>query len=173
MKKLFLLVSALFLFGTASAGAQQVMYKAPETPAVLPRFVILDDYIRVILSKDWDAHAKDVPLLERGYCIKYQLDFWADEIAYRVTQISKPKTEDADVFSIDFLCEPGDAEIHVHPPQTCYDAAGPCWSGGPYAYQCLPSDSDRRYLIAVKQTFGMVQCSREAVVFYFPMGDNR
>lgn len=166
------LVGVLLLVGAANAGAQQVMYTSPGH-VLLPRFVIMDDYIRAILIKDWDAHKFDKPLLERGYCLKYQLDFWADGITYRVTQISAGKHPDADVQSIAFDCEPGDAELHVHPAQTCFTAQGPCWAGGPYGYQCAPSDQDREYLVAAKQVFGMVQCTREGTVFYFAPGDNR
>jgi hypothetical protein len=144
------------------------------TDTVKPRFVIMDDYIREMLAVDWDKHQKDSPKLERGYCLRWQYDIWAGEIAYRITQITEPDSVlMVGTSSIDFKCRayPNLAEIHVHPATTCIN--GYCWDEGPYARQCAPSDADRRYLVWAGQPLGMVQCSREGSVFYFPMGDNR
>ena len=139
-----------------------------------PRFVIMDDWVRDYLAAEWDKHKADSVQLERGYCLRFQLDVWAQELAYRVTQISQPDSVTyAGPSEIEFFCTPAPnmAEIHVHPATTCVN--GYCWNEGPYARQCLPSDADRRYLVRAKQPFGMVQCAREGSVFYFPMGDNR
>lgn len=141
-----------------------------------PRFVIMDDYIREFLAEEWDAYAQKPALnkLERGYCLRWQYDIWAGEIAYRVTQISQPDTViEATNNGIMFRCKSGkpNAAIHIHPETTCID--GYCWNEGPYARQCAPSDSDRNNLIWKGHEFGMVQCARDASVFYFPMGDNR
>lgn len=138
-----------------------------------PRFVVVDDYIRDELAADWDAHANDPIKMERAYCLGWQYDIWASEVAYRVTQIMPATKIKASVDEIYFECPKGTrvAEIHIHPNQTCVD--GVCWDGGPYSHQCLPSDADRAYLNWAKQPFGMVQCSRDATVFYFPLGDNR
>jgi hypothetical protein len=168
MRKFLLLVGALFLLGAANADAQ----------AMKPRFVIMDDYIRAQLAADWDAHSKDHIKLERAYCLRYQYDVWAGEVAYRVTQISKPDSvTDADPSSILFYCPAGtQAEIHIHPQQTCVekkDESYVCWDGGPYANQCLPSEADRYRVTWLKEEFGMVQCGRESTVFYFGTGDNR
>lgn len=138
-----------------------------------PRFVIMDDYIREYLAKEWDKHLTDTLKLERGYCLRWQYDIWAHEKAYRITQIAPADSVDAQSSSISFVCPKGKdvAEIHIHPAQTCIN--GKCWDGGPYAWQCLPSDTDREYLVWANQPFGMVQCTREGSVFYFPLGDNR
>ena len=134
------------------------------------RFVVLDDYVRDILARDWDAHSRDTVLLERGYCLGYQLDFWAGEIAYRVTQISAADSVSADSSSISFSCTgkfTGHlAELHVHPPTSCLGAYGPCFRGGPYAFQCKESDQDLRWLAGKRQPFAMIQCSREAVIYF-------
>jgi hypothetical protein len=168
------------LAGCATVAANQVdiahtaaTEQADEAPR--PRFVVMDDYVREYLAKEWDKN-QTLPLHERGYCLRFQLDFWADEVAYRVTQISEPDNSDASTHDIDFTCPKklGEviAEVHIHPAQTCASETQ-CWPGGIYGYQCLPSDADRRYLKFAGQPFGMVQCDRKAVVFYFPMGDNR
>lgn len=138
-----------------------------------PRFVIMDDYIREYLAQEWDKHLTDTLKLERGYCLRWQYDIWAHEKAYRITQIAPADSVDAQPSSISFFCLPGKnvAEIHIHPAQSCIN--GKCWDGGPYAWQCAPSDMDREYLVWANQPFGMVQCTREGSVFYFPMGDNR
>jgi uncharacterized Fe-S cluster protein YjdI len=144
-----------------------------QTDSTAPRFVVLDDYIREYLGEEWDKHAGDTIKLERGYCVRWQYDIWAREKAYRVTQIFPAEVLEAQPSEIVFSCPPGKngAEIHVHPPQTCIN--GDCWNGGPYAWQCLPSDADRNYLLWAMQPFGLVQCDRNAIRFYFPMGDNR
>lgn len=136
------------------------------------RFVVMDDYVRDVLSADWDAHRVDHPLLERAYCLGYQLDFWAQELAYRVTQIEKPEPDSirfATNSSISFTCNgkfPGHlAELHVHPAESCLSSSGPCFPSGPYAWQCLASDADVRHLAYVAQPFHMIQCTREGVVY--------
>lgn len=135
------------------------------------RFAIMDDYVRDTLAADWDKHANDSTLLERGFCLKWQYDIWAGEKAYRVTQIARPNSVNATVDEIGFRCPVNAVEIHIHPAQTCLNSSGladSCWRGGPYAYQCLPSDQDRAYLAGhLEQAFAMVQCSREGVVAYF------
>lgn len=141
----------------------------------LPRFVVVDDYVREILRRDWDAHVHDAVKLERAYCLGWQYDIWAHEKAYRVTQIMPADSADATPSSISFVCPPNwvmlRSEVHIHPAQTCIN--GECWDGGPYAWQCLPSDADRAWLNRLSEPFGIVQCDRNALVFYFPLGDPR
>jgi hypothetical protein len=136
------------------------------------RYVVMDDYIRDILARDWDAHAADWPQYERGYCLGYQLDFYAGEVAYRVTQIAAPDSVKASVGGISFSCTgkfSGHlAEMHTHPPTSCASIHGPCFKGGAYAYQCEPSDQDRRWLNTTPFPFSMIQCSREATISWMP-----
>lgn len=184
MKKF--LLAALLLLAPCVVHAQKA--PTPELPSLdtiakifglKPRFVVLDDYVRDKLSAEWDKHAHEQVKLERAFCLGWQYDIWAGEVAYRVTQISDADSVEATVNSVRFVCPQGDriAEVHIHPDQTCIESRTTgilnCWDGGPYAHQCLPSDADRRYLSWVKQPFGIVQCTREGTVFYFPMGDNR
>lgn len=134
------------------------------------QYVIMDDYVRDFLIADWDAHAADPMILERAYCLSYQRDFWADGRAYRITQIAKAETVRATNSSIQYICPTGagHADLHVHPPQTCAGETGPCWAGGPYAYQCLASAQDQYTLEHFGQPFAMIQCSREAVITFWP-----
>jgi len=135
------------------------------------RFVILDDYIRERLANDWDAHKNDRPLTERAYCLKWQLDIWAGEVAYRVTEISEPDSvAESDRTGILFFCKQGPnvAELHIHPDQTCISDDGPCWPDGPYSHQCIPSDADVRRLRHYEYKFSMIQCARDAEIFYWP-----
>lgn len=156
MKRLFLVL----LFSGTALSAQEIK----------PRFAIMDDYVRQILIEDWDLHAKDSIPLERGYCLQYQLDFWAQEIAYRVTQITAATPTDVGSSYIAFKCPagPNRAELHVHPATSCLGEDGPCFRGGPYAYQCLESDADTRWLNHSGELFSMIQCSREAVITFWP-----
>lgn len=157
-------ILALFLCTTAACA---VKAPAQETK---PRFAIMDDYVRQILIDDWDLHAKDTIILERGYCLQYQLDFWGQEIAYRVTQIARAKVVESGPGYIAFECPkgPNRAELHVHPATSCLGRNGPCFPGGVYAYQCIESDTDSRNLSYKGQAFGMIQCSREAVIAFWP-----
>jgi hypothetical protein len=163
----FSIVVIPLLAGTARAQA------ADSLPHI--RFVVMDDYVRATLAADWDAHSKDALLVERGYCLGYQLDFWAGELAYRVTQISPPEPDsvsEAGPSQIGFSCQgkfPGHlAELHVHPASSCLGPDGPCFRGGPYAWQCKESDQDMAWLNWIHQQFSMIQCSREGVIYFLP-----
>jgi hypothetical protein len=150
-RKLFALVCvSVFLCSPVQLVPREAAAQSQPADTTQIRFVILDDYVRDFLASDWDLHAKDPIILERGYCLGWQLDFWAGEMTYRVTQISRPDSVDAKPSSISFSCTgryPGHlAQLHVHPPQTCATRKGPCWNGGPYAYQCQPSDQDQAWL---------------------------
>jgi hypothetical protein len=154
-------------------GEGQIPFPLPfYEPMPKIRFVIIDDYIRASLIKDWDAHANDTYLLERGYCLGWQIDFFAGEPAYRATEISIPDSVVATVASINFSCKgryPGHlAQMHTHPPTSCKGPYGPCFRGGAYAYQCEPSDADRRWLNGNGDPFSIIQCSREATIHWFP-----
>lgn len=157
MKRLFLI---LFLSGTALS-AQEIK----------PRYAIMDDYVRQLLIDDWDLHAKDSVLLERGYCLQYQLDFWASEIVYRVTQIERAEAHSAGPNGVMFRCPEGPkrATLHIHTANSCLGDEQ-CFPGGPYAYQCLASPTDYQSLDWSGNAFAMVQCSREAIVSYWPTG---
>jgi hypothetical protein len=185
MKKLYTILLALSCFASAASAQSNSTAAQPTDDTVAtrriglkPRFVVLDDYIRDFLAKEWDKHLNDPIKLERAFCLRWQYDVWAGEPAYRVTQISNADSADATPNSISFVCPTGNdvAEIHIHPNQTCIEDRLDilqCWDGGPYSHQCLPSDADRAYVTYVHQEFGMVQCSRDATVFYFAAGDNR
>lgn len=133
-----------------------------------PRFVVLDDYIRDALAAEWERHAKDSPILERIYCVKYQRDYWAGEPAYRVTQIMAGDSAWGAPTHSYIVCPKGfgNAVIHTHPPTTC-DPGG-CYPNGPYSYQCLPSDDDIGFVRWRGDEFGLVQCDTRAVVTYWP-----
>ena len=147
-------------------------HAAETTPHAGPRFAIMDDYIRDSLAADWDRHEHDPAILERAYCLWYQRDIWGGEWAWRVTRITASDSVwGVTTHSIGFGCtgaKPGAmvATLHVHPDQTCL--GDECYRGGPYAYQCLPSDNDRAFLQWRGEAFGMVQCGRESIVTYWP-----
>jgi len=133
-----------------------------------PRFVIVDDYVRDFIAADWDKHASDPLPLERAYCLRYQLDEFAGEFAYRVTQVSLPDSAYATPSSISFVCPhaPNSATAHAHPATTCVSPTE-CIPGGSYAHQCFASDQDYRFLDYMDQPFGLVVCDRYALVPFF------
>jgi hypothetical protein len=168
----FFSIIALAAFGGSSSAQTDSAPPADSLPRI--RFAVMDDYVRDVLAADWDAHSRDHALLERGYCLGYQLDFWAGELAYRVTQISYPDPDStrAGPSGIRFSCAgkfPGHlAELHVHPASSCLGPDGPCFKGGVYAWQCKESDQDARWLAWIGQPFSMIQCSREGVIYFLP-----
>ncbi|MGN6206001.1 MAG: hypothetical protein ACTHNC_13930 [Humibacter sp.] len=138
-----------------------------------PRFVVWDDYIRDKLAHDWDAHETDGIALERAYCVRWQMDIFAGEWAYRITQIEAPDTvRFATPSSVSFTCRPGVnvATVHVHPFSTCLSGTD-CVRGGPYGGQCFPSDQDREFIKWRGDPFGVVQCARDGLVPYWPAGE--
>lgn len=143
----------------------------PKAAAQTPRFAIMDDYVRERLAAEWrTAQEGKAVQRERAYCLRYQLDIWAGEPAYRVTQIDTAHMIDATVQSASFTCPEGPdrAQLHVHPNHTCVSITGPCWKSGPYAWQCLPSDQDKLWLLSTGDAFSMVQCDEHAIVAFFP-----
>jgi hypothetical protein len=133
-----------------------------------PRFVVVDDYIRDFIAADWDAHEHDAIPLERAYCLRWQLDEFAGEFAYRVTQISLPDSIHATPSSISFSCPkgPNTATAHAHPSTTCVSDTE-CIRGGSYARQCFASDQDYRFLTYTGEPFGLVVCDRFALVPFY------
>jgi hypothetical protein len=136
-----------------------------------PRYVVVEDAVRDYLAREWDRHLVEVPMTEHGHCLRWDLVSFAGETAYHVYAISKPESIMlAAASSIAFRCAPGPdvAEIHTHPPQSCMTETGPCVDGGWYAHQCFASPLDAAHLRWLGQAFGLVQCDRHALVFYFP-----
>jgi hypothetical protein len=139
-------------------------------PARAQHIVVFDDHVRALLNAEWDAHAKDPYQSERAYCVRYQLDTFADEFAYRVTDIDRAIVLQADQNRISFDCPIHSAYmalLHVHPPATCAPN-GECVLGGAYAYQCFSSPQDDYTLLATHHKFGLIQCDRNAVISFWP-----
>jgi len=135
------------------------------------RFATLDDYVRDILAREWDAHVNDKVQLERGFCLGWQLDFFGNELAYRITEIARPDSVTARPSGITFTCRGKFrrmAMLHVHPYSSCLTETGPCFEAGVYAGQCMASDQDVAYLEYTGDPFAAVQCDRRAILFYFP-----
>ena len=120
------------------------------------------------LSEEWERHAHDSPIKERIYCVKYQRDYWANEPAYRVTQLTVGDSAWGAPTHSYIVCPKGfgNAVIHTHPPETC-DSTG-CYPGGLYSFQCIESDDDQAFLRWRGDEFGLVQCDTRAVVTYWP-----
>lgn len=145
---------------------------APARPqaARTPAYVFIDDVVRTKLAKDWDQHAKDPYQAERGYCVRYDTAPFADDSAYHVFAIDTPaKTTSASPDAVVYYCPagPGYASLHVHTPTTC-ESETECVLGGSEAYECFPSRHDQKELDGSIDPFGLIQCDRKAVVFYFP-----
>jgi hypothetical protein len=156
-------VFAAFLVGLACA-------IAITRPAPAQEYVILSEAVKNRLATDWDKVAKNPMQTERAYCVAFTRGEWLGEPTYRVIDIVKPDTVlHATPNEISFVCaaEVDGAALHVHPPTTC-DSNGKCVLEGELARQCFPSPRDRAMLDKSGDPFGLIQCDRRAVIFFFP-----
>ena len=136
---------------------------------VKPRFVVVDSVVRAQLAAVWDA--TNAAQSERGYCVGYTLGHQWGVPVYRVWAIEPAKVVASSQYGILSECPDahGIAFLHTHPPVTCTDS---CRIGGVDAYECFPSELDQASLDESKEPFGLIQCSREAIVFFFPTRRN-
>jgi hypothetical protein len=154
----------LLLIALILAGA------APREPVQAQHIVVFDDYVRAKLAADWDKDAKNPYANERAYCVRYQKDVFADEFAYRVTEIEDAKVLESGTSQIVFDCPTKTdnmALLHTHPASTC-SPNGKCELGGAYAYQCFSSPTDDRTLVRSHHKFGLIQCDRNAIISFWP-----
>jgi hypothetical protein len=151
----------------AALHAQQVM-----------RYGVLMDNARNALAAVW---TEDIHQVERAYCVTH---WWAavraprprtdrtdstTDTVFRVMAVEPGEETDATPNSASFACPVGEPELHTHPPATCYaDRADQCYQGGPDAYSCQPSREDVHTLLVRGDAFAIVQCDRNAFVFYYP-----
>jgi hypothetical protein len=160
-----------FLVALASAPAlhaQQVM-----------RYGVVMDEARNELAAVW---TEDIHQVERAYCVTH---WWAavraprrgadrapdstTDTVFRVLAIEPGDQTDATPNSATFTCPAGEPELHTHPPATCYaDRQDQCYKGGTDAYSCQPSREDVQTLLERGDAFAIVQCDRNAFVFYYP-----
>lgn len=149
---------------------------APSAPPVhqhtQARVVILDEHVREVLRRDWDAHAHDPVILERAYCVTFREDVWyTPDFVYRVTDIAPADSVEGQTpHSIrSFYCspEPNVTSLHLHPPQSCLSDTQ-CVDGGSLAWQCMASDVDRASLRRTGKPFALILCDRNAVISFYP-----
>lgn len=163
MKKLLgAVIGALFAFGVRA-------------PAQMARFqIVIAPVIRDSLARAWnDTAAYQV---ERGYCLDYeahQAPFGVVKIV--LTKFVRPDSVwDATPYSIAFRCPAHTLDLHTHTPVTCPMAGAfdrdykHCQAGGDDAYICYPSGMDQLSLTAVGRPIAFIQCSRHAILPYFP-----
>jgi hypothetical protein len=148
--------------------AQQVM-----------RYGVVMDDARNELAAVW---TEDIHQVERAYCVTH---WWAavrsprgladrtsdgtTDTVFRVLAIEPGDQTDATPNSATFSCPAGEPELHTHPPATCYaDRQDQCYKGGTDAYSCQPSREDVHTLLERGDAFAIVQCDRNAFVFYYP-----
>jgi hypothetical protein len=132
-----------------------------------PRFVVIDSAVRARLAVEWDATNTMQP--ERGYCVAFvKAREWGVPV-YRVWAIERAKIVTSSQYRLTSECPNGSevAFLHTHPPVTCFSRFN-CELGGVDAYECFPSEIDQAALDESTDAFGLIQCSREAIVFYFP-----
>lgn len=143
-----------------------ILCLASSSAAYSQNYVVIDSGVRKELAKAWDTH--NPKQAERAYCATYRTDVRWDVPVFRVTRIHRARTALSTPSFVIYYCEAGEAQLHTHPPTTC-DENDKCQFGGPDAYQCFPSDIDTAALLTPPAApFGLIQCDKYAVVFYFP-----
>lgn len=138
-----------------------------------PRYVAVEDGVRDWLARDWDAHLNEWPMLERGRCVEWRYTAFAGEVGYYVVGLTLPAQVDTvGPLVVGFQCPqgPNRSALHTHLPVSCdrIPSGVTCAREGKYAYFCAPSDQDRAWLRETGYPFGLIQCDRHAVVFFFP-----
>ena len=143
--------------------------------AQVMRYGVVMDGARNQLASVW---TEDIHQVERAYCVTH---WWAAthaprdradstvDTVFRVLAVERGDQTDATPNSATFTCPAGEPELHTHPPATCYaDRQDQCYAGGTDAYSCQPSREDVQTLRDRGDAFAIVQCDRNAFVFYYP-----
>lgn len=164
-----ILLACLLLVGCFLCGTQ---HAKPEVPFLLG---VVVDSPRTVLENLWnDTSATQT---ERAYCVtqysKYSvLNTDGPTILFRVDEIEEAQIEGATPASIEkIFCGDDRPIIHTHPPASCTvysPTAMNCTLGGLYAWDCQPSRVDYESLLEHKAEFGVVQCDRHALRFFYP-----
>ena len=130
--------------------------------------------VRDSLARAWNDSAAYQN--ERGYCLDYE----AHQAPFGVTKVTltkfvKPDSVwDATPYSIGYRCPDSTLDLHTHTPVTCPMAGAfdrdykHCAAGGEDAWICYPSGQDQLSLTAVGRPVAFIQCSRHAILPYFP-----
>lgn len=148
----------------------------------------VSDPVRDSLSKIWDD-TKDPNQFERIYCVHYTAitdggitEYTVDGIlpTQAVAGTSTPTVStihcpdswtaldrdiNASVLS-GVEIRNGVSTIHTHPPTTCDKTNKNCVFGGQLAWECFPSVGDLRFAARMNRTFEVIQCDRNAFVFF-------
>jgi hypothetical protein len=160
---------------------------APALPAQTMHYGVVMDRLRDGLADRW---SEDLHQVERAYCVT---QWWAAvstrrapvaadtgagraasddagvDTVFRVLEVRPADATEATPNGATFACPTGQPELHTHPPATCYaDRQDQCYHGGTDAYSCQPSREDVRTLRQRGDEFAIVQCDRNAFVFYYP-----
>jgi hypothetical protein len=130
------------------------------------RYGVVMDGARQQLAALW---SDDVHQVERAYCVTH---WWASartgDTVFRVLAVEPGDVTEATPNGATFTCPTGEPELHTHPPATCYgDRQDQCFPGGPDAYSCQPSREDVETLRTRGDAFAIVQCDRNAFIFYY------
>jgi len=130
--------------------------------------------VRDSLARAWDDSTPRQN--ERGYC----LDYKAERAPFGVVKVTltkfvKPDSVwDPTPYSIGYRCPDSTLDLHTHTPVTCPMAGAfdrdlkHCVAGGDDAWICYPSGQDQLSLTAVGRPVAFIQCSRHAILPYFP-----
>jgi len=156
---------------------------APALSAQVMHYGVVMDQLRDGLAERW---SEDVHQVERVYCVTqwwaavstHRLPVAADsagdvepaiDTVFRVLEAKPADATEATPNGATFTCPAGQPEMHTHPPATCYaNRQDQCYRGGTDAYSCQPSREDVHTLRERGDAFAIVQCDRNAFVFYYP-----
>lgn len=141
---------------------------------------------RAALSRAWDDSV-NAAQVERAYCIHYTAVNDGGRIEYFVDGILEPETTEATPTAANIRCPLqstaadrvggallqfgpnvsfGITVLHTHPPTTCDEFDKECAFGGKLAWACAPSRLDLKNSAQKNHAFEVLQCDRNAFVFF-------
>jgi len=139
----------------------------------------IDDATRAVLAAAWDT--TDAYQNERAYCLEptdIRVDTSRDgrSETWTVTHVTPGVTTHATPMSVKVTCaRTAIGRLHTHTPTTCAVIPAPngfttwqCAVGGVGAHLCTVDEVDRERADHDSLQVSVVQCARDAFVFYWP-----
>lgn len=176
----WVLVSVVAVLGIAMAAAAAQVANAPEpsAPSSVEIYGAITGKARAQLAAAWDDVSPQQ--VERAYCVsqaEYQIVTTKSKrrlVTILVDSIQKPDTvAHADPKQIVYRCPAGKPTLHIHTPTSCYAGrdgnvdTSTCVLGGIGAWFCGFSEADLQSFVQSRLLFHVVQCDRNAFVFWW------
>jgi hypothetical protein len=134
--------------------------------------VVMEDSARAVLIASWDSAGTNPYATERVFCahVTVMAHKLTGQYLYMIDGVKPAVIREATPYKAIYKnCDAFEVPIHVHTAATC-DTLGNCRMGGYDSYDCEPSVIDYRTLFSLGHAFNGLQCSREAVTWFYNPG---